>query len=68
MMSFFYIAVKKVRWSKTIQKGEKILELPLLEIKQYVLYPFAAYRNRCRVVLTSRNSPLVLLDNGRVID
>ena len=56
------------RWTKTIQKGERILQIPLVEIKDSILCPVNAYRNMLKVTpVSSSESPLFLLSDGKII-
>lgn len=55
-------------WTKTIQKGERILELPLVKIKGSILCPVKAYRNMCRVIPNSNEDhALFLLPNRSIV-
>ena len=56
------------RLTKTIQKGERILQIPLLEIKYNILCPVNAYRNMLKIIPTcSSDSPLFILLDGKII-
>lgn len=54
-------------WTKTIQSGERILELPLVEIENSILCPVQAYRKLCQVIPASKDSPLFMFANGKVV-
>ena len=56
------------RWTKTIQKGERILQIPLVEIKDSILCPVNAYRNLLKIIpACSSESPLFILPDGKII-
>lgn len=54
-------------WTKTIQKGERTLKLPLVPINRSVLCPVKAYKNMCKAIPASPKSALFLLSNGKVV-
>ena len=48
-----------MKWSKTIQFGERILETPLiLAIPSSVLYPVSAHKKICKKIKAKKNDPL----------
>ena len=54
------------RWTKTIQKGERILQVPLVEIKESILCPVNAYRNMLKVTPVSAfESPFLCFQMGK---
>lgn len=55
------VAIVIFEWSKTIQFGERILKIPLVENPHSILCPIQAYRNMCKLVPASPNSPAFLL-------
>lgn len=55
------------KWTKTIQKGETILRIPLFQIKDSILCPVFAYRVMCKAVPAHSDSPLFMLPNNKVI-
>lgn len=56
-----------MKWSKTIQFGERILETPLIEIPHSPLCPVAAYLKMCRVVKAKPTDSLFTLLNGKPV-
>ena len=54
-------------WTKTIQKGERKLEIPLVKINRSILCPVKAYRNMCKAVPSSDDNALFLLPNMSVV-
>jgi hypothetical protein len=53
-------------WSKTIQFGDRKLEIPLVKIPNSPLCPYQAYANMCKLVSTDNNDPAFLICHGRV--
>ena len=57
-----------MRWTKTIQKGERILQIPLVPISGSILCPVLAYRRMCRRAIPANlDSPLFMLPNNKVV-
>lgn len=61
------LLVVSMFWSKTIQAGERVLQTPLVAIKDSVLCPVKAFRTMCRVIPASYEDPLFLLPNNKVV-
>ena len=61
------ILIVSINWSKTIQFGQRILEIPLVRIPGSVLCPVRAYQNMCKKVKASRVDPLFSLPKGKCI-
>lgn len=55
------------RWTKTIQRGERLLQLPLLNIEDSILCPVTAYRNMCKAIPAPDHCALFLLPNKKTI-
>ena len=51
------------RYSKTIQFGERILETPLVRIKDSVLCPVKAFQNMCSATFVEPDEPLFSVPN-----
>ena len=56
-----------MRWSKTNQFGQRILQIPLLPIQGSVLCPVQAYQNMCALVAANPSDPLFSLSKRRYI-
>lgn len=56
-----------MKWTKTIQQGERVLKTPLTKIKDSCLCPVAAYQKMISSVPRSNDSPLFVLKYGKVI-
>ena len=56
-----------MKWSKTIQFGERMLETPLIAIPDSLLCPVTAYKNMCRNVKAKKNDPLFILPDKSCI-
>ena len=59
--------VVEIRWSKTIQFGERKLVVPLIPIPGSVLCPVMAYRNMCEKVRVIDTKPLFSLSRNNYI-
>lgn len=59
--------IVSMRWSKTIQFGERILQTPLIEIPESILCPVLAYRNMCKNVKAKADDPLFTLPDKTCI-
>ena len=60
--------IVKFRWTKTIQKGERILEIPLIQIPDSILCPVKAYRSMCKAIPAVADSPLFVLSNNKAVN
>ena len=60
--------IVRFRWTKTIQKGERILEIPLVQIPGSSLCPVKAYREMCKAIPAAIDSPLFVLSNHKVVN
>ena len=56
-----------LNWTKTIQTGERILQIPLVPIKDSILCPIKAFKRMCKLIPTSSESPLFVLPNNKVV-
>lgn len=54
-------------WTKTIQTGERILQIPLVPIKGSILCPVRAFKKMCEVVSISEESPLFVLSRNKIV-
>ncbi|VDI43592.1 Hypothetical predicted protein [Mytilus galloprovincialis] len=54
------IAIVIFNWSKTIQMGNRILKIPLIENTRSALCPLRAYRNMCKLIPAAGDSPAFL--------
>lgn len=59
--------IVRMRWSKTIQFGERILETPLIAIPGSALCPISAYKCMCKNVKANKEDPLFSLPNKSYI-
>ena len=59
--------IVKFRWTKTIQKGERILEIPLVQNSDSVLCPVKAYRLMCKAIPATADSPLFMMRDNKVV-
>lgn len=55
--------VVHISWSKTIQFGNRKLEIPLVKIKDSVLCPYNAYIRMCSLTQASPDDPAFLIKN-----
>lgn len=60
--------VVSMRWSKTIQFGERVLETPLIAIPGSILCPIAAFKCMCKKVKAKKGDPLFTLPNNSYIN
>ena len=58
--------IVKFRWTKIIQKGEIILEIPLVQTSDSVLCPVKAYRLMCKAGPATADSPSLMLRDNKV--
>ena len=57
-----------MRWSKTIQFGQRVLQTPLLKLNSSILCPVGAYQQMLKVSPTlEENQPLFVLKNKKVV-
>ena len=56
-----------MKWSKTIQFGERVLETPLIAIPGSVLCPVSAYKRMCKKVRAKNSDPLFTLPDKSCI-
>lgn len=56
-----------INWSKTIQFGERKLEMPLIPISGSILCPVSAYFLMCKKVKVNPNDPLFSLSHKKCI-
>ena len=56
-----------VTWTKTIQTGERVLQMPLVPIKGSILCPVRAYKKMCKLIPSSDESPLFVLSNNKIV-
>ena len=56
-----------MRWSKTIQFGERILQSPLPRLHNSVLCPVSAYLMMCRKIHMNDDDPLFSHSSGKPI-
>ena len=59
--------IVRFRWTKTIQYGERNLDLPLIQMKTSFLCPVQAYRNMCKKIILIEDSPLFVLPNKKFL-
>lgn len=57
-----------MRWTKTIQKGERILQIPLVKMTDSILCPLRAYRLMCRFIPASADDPLFSLSHHKCVN
>ena len=67
VQEFKHYLVVSMYWTKTIQKGERTLQIPLVRIKDSILCPVKAYKEMCKSIPASDQSPLFMLPNNRVV-
>lgn len=61
------ILIVTIKWSKTIQFGQRILQIPLIKIPDSVLCPYQAFENMCKMVKADKTDPLFSLPKGKCI-
>lgn len=59
--------IVNMKWSKTIQAGQRILSIPLTKIPDCILCPVAAYHNMIKMIPGRDDSPLFLLESGKPV-
>ena len=65
--SFGNNLIVHIKLSKTIQFGQRILKLPLVEIPGSVLCPVKAFNKMCKMVPALPSDPLFTLPNKKVV-
>ena len=65
--SFGNILIVHIKWSKTIQFGQRNLKLPLVEIPGSVLCPVKAFNKMCKMVPALPSDSLFTLPNKKVV-
>ena len=61
------VLIVHINWSKTIQFGQKILKLPIVEIPGSVLCPIKAFNKMCEMVPARPSDPLFSLPNNKCV-
>ena len=61
------ILVVNIKWSKTNQFGERMLQIPLVEIPGSDLCPFKAFKCMCQIVRAKDSDPLFSLPKKKCI-
>ena len=61
------ILIVTMKWSKTIQFGQRVLKTPLIEIPHSVLCPVSAFKQMCKSVKAKDSDPLFSLPSGKCI-
>lgn len=56
-----------MKWSKTNQFGQRILQTPLIKIPHSALCPVSAYLNMCKVVNAKESDPLFTFPKGKPV-
>ena len=59
--------IVNVKWSKTIQFGERLLKIPLIEIPGSILCPLAAFSSMCQKVHAKNSDALFSLPKRKCI-
>ena len=60
------ILIVLVKWSKTIQFGERILRIPLINIPDNILCPMKAYKDMIKAIPAHKTSPaFCILKEGK---
>ena len=59
--------IVNLTWTKTIQTGERVLQMPLVPIKGSILCPVRAYKKMCKLIPSSDESPLFVLSNNKIV-
>ena len=55
-------------WTKTIQRGERVLQMPLVRIKHSILCHVSAYKKMCKAVpVVEDDLPLFMLSRNKVV-
>jgi hypothetical protein len=53
-----------IKWSKTIECRERILQIPILKIADSVLCPWTAYTSMCKILPAAGESPAFVVKGG----
>ena len=65
--SFGNILIVHIKWSKTIQFGQRTLKLPLIKIPGSVLCPVKAFNKMCKMVPALPSDPLFTLPKKKCV-
>lgn len=60
--------VVTMRWTKTIQAGERVLQIPIVRIPDSILCPVRAYRLMCKAIPASSDAPLFMLPHNTPVN
>jgi len=58
------IVIVKFEWSKTIQFGKRVIQIPLVSIPGSPLCPVTAFKHMCEMLPASEHSPAFLFPKG----
>lgn len=61
------ILIVTMKWSKTIQFGQRVLKTPLIEIPLSALCPVSVFKQMCKLVKAKDSDPLFTLPSGKCI-
>ncbi len=61
------VAVIDIKWTKTLQSGEKVFNMPLVALQNAKLCPVWALQNMCRLVPAQQHSPAFCNPDGSAI-
>jgi integrase len=56
-----------IKWSKTIQFGDRIVQIPLLKLDNSPLCPYQAFQDLIKYRKGQSNEPLFILSNGKAV-
>ena len=59
--------IVNMNWTKTIQTGERVLQIPLVPIKDSILCPVSAFKKMCKLIPTTEESPLFVLPTKKIV-
>lgn len=59
--------IVNMRWSKTIQFGERVLQTPLIRVPGSALCPVSAYYKMCSMIKAKSEDPLFKLPNRKFV-
>lgn len=57
-----------MRWTKTIQRGERILQIPLVMMPDGILCPVRADRTMCKAITASADAPLFITPQNHLVN
>ena len=57
----------KVKWSKTIQFQQRVLDIPVFKIPKSILCPIAAIKKVLKILKATDNGPLLAVSNAQVL-